>query len=196
MVDKFSRRSTRFLFKLTGSTLDIKGLEKIPADGPVLYVCNHQSHMDSAVMHGFFPKRKGFISIVEVLKFPILRTWMKHMECVFMDRGNIRQSLTCINKAVDILKSGRSMVLFPEGRLGDGVAVGEFKKGSVKLAAKAGVPIIPVTIRNSINVMNKNATNVKAVHVECIVAAPINPEEFGIDDDKHVMDKIREIIIS
>ncbi len=195
-VNKYTQRFTRFLFYLTGSKLDIKGLDNIPAEGPVLFVCNHQSHLDSAIVHGFIPKSMAFISIVEVLKFPILRNWMKHLDCVFMDRGNIRQSLACINQGIDILKGGRSMVLFPEGKLGDGITIGEFKRGSIRLATKSGVPIIPITIKNSGLVMNKNATKIKPANVECIISSPVNPEDYKNDDEKLLMEKIRGIIVS
>lgn len=92
----------------------------------------------------YIEKPKAFIAKIELLKLPLLRTWMIHLKCVFMDRSDIRQSLKVINQAADHLKEGYSMIIFPEGTRSKNETFGEFKPGSLKLALKAGVPIVPV----------------------------------------------------
>jgi len=194
LADRYTRRLARLLFYTTGSTIRIIGQENVPGDQPVLFVSNHQSHMDSLIIHGFINKPKGFVSIVEVLKIPVIRTWMKYMKCVFLDRSNTRQSLGCLEQCVEILKQGHSMVIYPEGKLNEGGAVAEFKKGCLKLAIKAEVAIVPVTIRDSYKVMNKNGSRIKAASVECIISEPVHVKAIG-KSEKELISMVREVIV-
>lgn len=193
-ADNFTRWLCFMLVKLSGSSVEVSGLENIPQDDPVLFVCNHQGHFDSAIVHGYIPKPKGFISIVEVLRFPIIRTWMKYMQCVFMDRSDIKQSLKCINQGVEFLKQGHSMVIYPEGRIVEGELIGEFKRGSLKMALKGEVPIVPVTIMGSNDVMNKNGSIVKAAKVRCIVSPCILTRALSRDERNNLAETVRNVI--
>lgn len=196
LVYKYTGRMARFLFRLTGSTVKIVGLEKIPDNQQVLYVCNHHSHVDSIIIHGFIKRPKGFVSITEVSKIPILNIWMKQMKCVFLDRSNARQMLMCIEKATDFLKNGHSMVIFPEGKLSEGDDVAEFNKGSLRLAIKAGVPIVPITLRGSWDVTDKKGLNIKAAHVECIISDPIASVVSNKDEESKLVERVRNVIIN
>lgn len=194
-VNQKSQKLARYLFKLTGSTVNVTGLENLPKNGAVLFVSNHQGHMDSLIIHGFIDKQKGFISIVEVLKYPIIRTWMKLIKCVFLDRENARQSSTCINQAIEHLKNGQSMVVFPEGRLSDSPEVGPFQRGWLRLATKSGVPIVPVSISNSYKALAKDGSKVGGVQVECVISAPMYTDNLKKADEVAFIDKLRTVIM-
>lgn len=188
-------RCARLLFYLSGSRIIISGQENIPEDGPVLFVSNHQGHFDSLVLQGFIDKPKGFITIKEFQKAPILRTWMKYMGCVFIDRNDTKQSLVCINEAIKNLKNGHSMVVFPEGKLNDGRKTLEFKKGWLRLATKSGVPIVPVTLKNTYKVLSYNGKRVSPAIVECIIAKPIETNNLTRESKKEIVGKVKEVII-
>lgn len=196
--DKLAFRSTtilaKLLFYVTGSKIKIIGLDNIPADEAVLFVSNHQGHMDSVIIHAFINKPKGFISIVEAFKFPILSTWMKYMKCVFIDRNDARQSLECINQGIDNLKNNHSMVVFPEGKLSNSKTVGEFNRGWLKLATKSGVPIVPITIKNSYKILSNNGSKVSAGLVECIISKPIYINSLKKRDEIEFINNLRAII--
>lgn len=192
---KFTRKFSRFMFYLTGSKIKITGQENVPDNQPVLFVSNHQSHIDSAVIHGFINGLKGFVSIVEAKKIPILGTWMKHINCVFMDRSDPRQTLMCINQSIKLLKQGHSMIIYPEGKLSDGVEVAEFQKGCLRLAVKAGVPIIPITIKGSHKLMTKNGREIRPVVVECIISEPVLTKGIQKDEEKKLVNTVRDIIV-
>jgi len=173
LVNRTTSFISRALFYLTGSNIKVTGLENVPVQGAVLFVSNHQGHMDSLIIHGFINKPKGFISIVEVLKFSIIREWMELMNCVFLDRKDMRQSLSCINQAISNLSRGISMVVFPEGRLNDGEISLGFQKGWLRIVKKSGVPIIPIRIKGSYKVLSKDGSRVRAASVECVIFEPI-----------------------
>jgi len=193
-ANRFSMFLAKGLFIFTGSTISIKGIENIPDDQPVLFVSNHQSHMDSAIIHGFIKHPKGFIADKEVKNIPILRTWMKYMKCIFIDRGSIRDNIHSMEYGVRILRNGHSMVIYPEGKLDEGKRLGNFKKGCIKLAVKAGVPIVPITMINSARVMNRDGTKIRSAAVECIISQPIYITSLDNSNESILIKEVRDII--
>lgn len=191
---KFSMSLARGLFFLTGSSITVKGIENIPVGQPVLFVSNHQSHMDSAIIHGFIKLPKGFIADKEVKNIPILSTWMKYMKCIFIDRDDIRHNVHSMEESVRLLREGHSMVIYPEGSLDEGIQLGNFKRGCIKLAVKAGVPIVPVTIINSFRVMNKDGSKIRAASVQCVISQPVHAATLKDNVESMMIRKIIEII--
>jgi 1-acyl-sn-glycerol-3-phosphate acyltransferase len=158
--------------RTSGAKFYISGMDNIP-DEAVLFVSNHQSNFDIAVFLALIPKPKGFVAKIEILKVPVLRNWMKYINCVFMDRKDMRQSLKTIIEGIKILKSGHSMVIFPEGTRSKGDSPGEFKAGSYKLATKSNVPIVPVSISGTYKLMEANKNRIKPADVRVTIHPPI-----------------------
>ncbi len=194
LADKFSMKLAKGLFSLTGSSLEITGMENIPADKPVLFVSNHQSHMDSAVIHGFIHVPKGFIVDKDANNIPILRTWLKYMKCIPIDRGNSMQNIRSMEETIEILRAGHSMVIYPEGRLDEGKCLLKFKDGYVRLAMKAKVPVVPVTVVDTWRIMNRAGTKISSASVRCIISPAIDISGFNKGDEKALNQKIYNII--
>ena len=104
----------RMVFRLTGSTLTVKGLENIP-DMPVLYVGNHRSYFDIVTGYIVVPGQTGFIAKKEMEKIPLLRDWMRNVNCLFLDRKDIKAGLKTILEGIEKVKGGSSIWIFPEG---------------------------------------------------------------------------------
>ncbi|EOO16682.1 lysophospholipid acyltransferase family protein [Bacillus cereus] len=181
---------------VTGSTVEVKGLENVPKDKPVLVVSNHQSNMDIPVLLGYLNKPIGFVSKAEIKKFPVVPTWMELMNCVFMDRSDRRQSLKAIKDGIELLKSGHSIVIFPEGTRSKGGEIGEFKAGSFHLAVKSGVSILPVTLDGTYKMFEANGNRMKPAHATLIISKPITPEEYASMDAKELTQHTKAIIAS
>jgi 1-acyl-sn-glycerol-3-phosphate acyltransferase len=186
----------RVLFHLTGSSVSITGSENLPEQGAVLFVSNHQGHFDSLIIHGFISRPKGFISIVEILRIPIIRSWMRQIRCVFLDRKDARQSSECINQAIEELKSGHSMVVFPEGKLNDGKITDEFNRGWLRLATRSGVPIIPVSISGSYKILARDGSRVRAARIECVISPPQFVDKIKKTDENLFISNLRAVILS
>lgn len=191
---KFSMKLAKGLFRLTGSSLEISGLENVPCDRPVLFVSNHQSHMDSAVIHGFINVPKGFIVDKDANNIPIIRKWLKYMKCVPVDRKNAMQNIHSMEKAIEFLKAGHSMVIYPEGRLDEGKCLLKFKTGCVRLAMKANVPIVPVTVIDTWRIMNRDATKISSAKARCIISPAIDISGFRKSDEKAIATRLYNII--
>lgn len=193
LTAQIAKNWARSLIRFAGVTVTLNGEEKIPS-GPVLFVSNHQGNFDIPLLLGYINKPKAFIAKIELLKLPMIRTWMTHMQCVFMDRSDIRQSLKVINQAADHLKKGYSMVIFPEGTRSKGETLGEFKPGSLKLGLKAGVPIVPITISGSYKIMEQNGFIIKPAHVEIIISDPIPTIGLTKEQAAELPEKVYQMI--
>ena len=186
----------RSMFYLTGSKIMMIGLKNIPENRPVIFVSNHQGHMDSVIIQGFINKSKGFISIKEVENYPIVGSWMTYTGSVFIDRGNMKQTLITINKAVDNLKRAQSVVVFPEGRLNKGAPTAPFERGWIRLVRKSDVPIVPITIKGAYKALSYDGKMVKSAKVECVISKPIDCSKLKKADEEEFLKDLCDIINS
>ncbi len=182
--------------RYSGATFNIVGQENIPKDEAVLFVSNHQSNFDLALFLGYIDKYKGYISKTELLKIPILRTWMKEIGCVFMDRSDIRNAAKSVIEGVNFLKNGHSLVIFPEGTRSKSSNIGDFKGGSFKFATKSKVPIIPVTINGTYKIMEANNNRIKPANVDVFIHPPIYTDSLTAKETTELPERIKAIIQS
>ena len=180
--------------KDSGATINVYGKENIPEDRNVVFISNHQGDFDIAIFMALIPKEKGFVAKIELNKIPILRTWMKYLGCVFMDRKDLKQSLKTINEAIGFIKKGHSMVIFPEGTRSKGDNMGEFKAGSFKLATKTNAPIVPVTIDGSYKLKERNNGRIKPDTVNVYIHKPIYMENISNEEKEHLPTTVKNII--
>lgn len=181
------------IMKRTGSSVTIDGLEKLP-DGPVLFVSNHEGNFDIPVLLSSIPKPFGFISKKEVKKFPIIPMYMEQMNCVFLDRTDRRSALKSITDTIEKLKECHSILIFPEGTRSKGEEMGEFKSGFMRIAKDAGVPIIPIAIQGTSNIMEKNNNKVLPASVTVHLLDPISSEMIARLDAKEAIELVRSRI--
>lgn len=198
--DKVARSAaitwSRCLVSLAGAKVTVKGGENIPKDKPVVFIGNHQGNFDIPLLLGYVGKPMGFISKIEMTKIPVISTWMKYLHCVFMDRNDIRQSITAINTGIESIKNGNSIIIFPEGTRSRSNNVGEFKQGSFKLATKSGAPIVPITMKGTYKLFEENKGRITPAKVEIIISEPIETKDLNPQELKELPDKVRDIIIS
>lgn len=186
---------SRMIMKITGSKVTVTGKHLIP-EGPVLFIANHEGDFDVPVLLGFIEKPFGFVSKMEVKKVPVLSSWMEVMNCVFLDRKDRRQAIRSIRNGVNLLKQGHSMIIFPEGTRSKGGPVSAFKAGSFRLAKDAGVPIVPISIKGTSDVFEKNNRMVRPSAINITVGQPIPPETIQNIELKELAELVREIIIA
>ncbi|MEE1000303.1 MAG: lysophospholipid acyltransferase family protein [Treponemataceae bacterium] len=177
------------------ATVTVFGQENIPQDTAVVFIANHQGYLDIPVLLANSKKQMGFISKAEILKVPILSGWMKLMQCVFLKRNSPRQSVEAMNKAVETVKNGYSLVIFPEGHRSKGGPVQKFKAGSFKLAFRSEVPIVPVTIDGTWHLFEEkkkpNPGDIKLTFHPAISTKGLTKEEQAT-----IPSKVQEIVES
>ena len=187
----------RFILWISGVKLTVIGEENVPTDVPVLYIGNHRSFFDVPITYPRCPIRTGYIAKKEMEKVPLLSTWMKRLHCLFLDRNDLKQGLKTILTAIEKVKSGISICIFPEGtrnRNADETDMLPFHEGSFKIATKAKCPIIPIAINNSADIFEAHFPKMSPAKVVVEYGKPIYPDELSKEDKKHIGEYTQNII--
>ena len=197
-----SLRLVQAAFKLimfaTGVKLTVIGEENVPKDRAVLYVGNHRSYFDVVMTYARCPRLTGYIAKIEMLRYPLLRDWMKALYCLFLDRDDIRAGLKTILQGIEYIKNGISICIFPEGTRNRSDTMMPFKEGSMKMAEKTGCPIIPMAITNSAEIFENHIPFIRRCHVILEYGTPIMPDELTREEKKrlgaYTQQKIQEML--
>ncbi|MFA6940477.1 MAG: lysophospholipid acyltransferase family protein [Clostridiaceae bacterium] len=193
-LDKILLDWVKFCIRLLEIKVITIGAENIP-EGNFLIVANHQGNLDIPCIMYSLNRKVGFIAKKEMENIPLISYWMKKINCVFMDRENIREAVKSINKGVDLLKAGKVLAIFPEGTRSRGNKMGEFKKGSLKLGTKAKVPILPIAINGSYKIMEEShGWIIKKGDIKIKISKPIITENLSMEEVKELPSKIEGII--
>ena len=190
---KTPRLWAKTLVDIVGGRVTVNGADNLPK-GAVVFVANHQGSFDIPVLIAFIPKPFGFISKIEVLKIPIVGGWMRVMNCVFMDRSSRAKSTLAIGEGVEVLKAGHSLVIFPEGTRSKGGPVQTFKAGSVRLAIDAEVPIVPIAIDGTADMLEKNKFFMTPADVTITILPPIPVEKIKTMESKELAGYVQALI--
>ena len=178
----------RFELKLSGCKVNVIGKENIPQDGPVLFVGNHRSYFDILLTYSRCRRLTGYVAKKEMEKIPLLSTWMKNLYCLFLDRDNMREGLKTILQAIDYVKNGISICIFPEGtrNKGEELSILPFRDGALKIAEKTGCAIVPISMNNTADIFEAHFPRVKKVHVVIEYGKPIYPKDLDKETRKHL----------
>lgn len=187
----------KFIVWETGVKLDVTGEENIPEGVPVLYIGNHRSFFDVVITYARTPGLCGYISKIEFAKFPLLSNWMRYLHCLFLDRSDIRQGLQIILTAIEKIKSGISICVFPEGtrnRNASDLDLMEFHEGTFKIASRTNCPIIPMAISNSQEIFEAHFPRITKTHVILEYGKPIYPDQLDKEQKKHLGAYTQQVI--
>lgn len=187
----------RLILKVAGVKVTVKGKENIP-DGAVLYVGNHRSYFDILVGYTTVPGLTGFVAKVEMEKIPCLSDWMRLVNCLFLNRTDIKEGLKTIMSGIQKVKKGVSIWIFPEGTRNGHEEITEllpFKEGSLKIAEKSGCPVIPVAITGTAEVFEKHLPRICRSEVTIEYGEPIYIKELSAEQRKRCGAYTRDVII-
>lgn len=156
-----------------------KGLEKVPAQGRFVLMCNHVNDLDPLPILYALPKRQlAFVAKQEVRKMFVVGPFLQKLQGQFINRENDREALKTILNCIRILKEDKgSIAVFPEGRIHDDRKFHRFRPGVFKIAQKAKAPIVVCTLKNS-RYLTNNLTRLKRTDTELTVLTVIYPEDY------------------
>lgn len=182
---------------IAGAKLTVIGKERIPKEEAVLYVGNHQSIFDIVVTYAQVPDRTGFISKDSVKKVPVLNLNMVFLNCLFLKRDDIRQGLETIKKAIELVKNGVSVFIYPEGtrnRSEDETALQKFHSASVKVAQRADCSIVPVSVNGTAGLLERHFPALKASKVVVEFGEPVPYSSLTKEQRKQIGPYFQTII--
>ncbi len=189
--DYSSLRIVQWAFKvilwIAGVNVTVIGEEHIP-DEPVLYIGNHRSFFDVPITYSRCRRLTGFVAKKEIEKVPLLSTWMRFLYCLFLDRDDVRAGLKTILTAIEQVKNGISIFIFPEGtrNKGEELSVLPFHDGSFKIAEKTGCAVVPVSINNSVQILEAHFPFIRKTHVVLEYGEPIYPNTLDKEAKKQL----------
>lgn len=175
---------------ISGVKLTVIGEENVPMDEPVLYIGNHRSFFDVVVTYARCPGLTGYIAKDGVNKVPIFRIWMKRLHCIFLKRDDMKEGLKVILKAIEYVKSGISICIFPEGTRNkdrdNPTSLLPFKEGSFKIAIKTGCKIVPMALIGTADILENHFPWIHSTDIKLIYGEPIDVSALDKDQQKHV----------
>ena len=197
-VYKLMQQLCKDIVKSTGMELEVRGKENLKSDGPVLYVATHKSMFDIIVLLTIIDEPTLFVGKKEVSKMPIVNKWFDALGCIYIDRQDMRKALQSIIEGINELKSGQSIVLFPEGTRNMSNEIRPFKEGGFKLATKTKVPIVPIALSNTYKVFEEKKRIQKA-KVVVNIGEPVKTKELSKEElanlPKFIQEKVERLMM-
>lgn len=189
-------RAFRVVGFLSGIKLTVIGEENVPKDRPVLYIGNHHSIFDVVVTYARVPALTGYVSKKEIEKIPLLRVWMRYLNCLFLDRSDLKSGAKMILNAVNNIRNGISVFIFPEGtRSKEEGQTLPFHEGSFKIATKTNCPIVPVVLTNTNRIFEDHLPFIKRTNVTLEYCKPVILDELPENIRKSPAEYVRNIIV-
>ena len=185
----------RVILKISGTEITVIGEENVP-DEAVLFVGNHRSYFDILLTYSRCKRLTGYVAKKEMEKYLTLTTWMRRLYCLFLDRSDPKQGLKTILTAIDYIKRGISICIFPEGTRNTGAELSllPFKDGAFKIATKTGCPIVPICMNNTAEIFENHFPKIRKTHVVIEYQKPIYPDRLDKETKRHIGDHVESII--
>ncbi|HTR82179.1 MAG TPA: lysophospholipid acyltransferase family protein [Bacteroidota bacterium] len=185
---------SKFALKVCGVNVRVRGLELIEPHVAYIYVTNHASMFDIPAMMSVFPRAR--IMFKKELSYVPLWGWaLRWGHHIMVDRSKGGEAMKSIDRAVEAARAGGSIILFAEGtRTRDGKLL-PFKRGAFSLAAKSGVPVVPIAINGSFKILPKSSLDIRPSPIEIVIEKPIETSHtHSREQEVDLMNRVREII--
>ena len=172
----------------------IKGMEHLDGKGPYIFMSNHQGSYDIFALLGHLSYQFKWLAKKELFSIPFFGWAMAAVGYISIDRGGTRDTVEAMNEAARKIRDGMSVVIFPEGSRSPDGSIQPFKKGGFTLAIKSKVPIVPVAISGSRDIMPKDKFTATSGEIQILVDHPIETESYALKDRELLMKKVKETI--
>jgi putative phosphoserine phosphatase/1-acylglycerol-3-phosphate O-acyltransferase len=189
-VNFFTSNSGPLLLAATGVSLNVLGEDNLTAQRPAVFIFNHRNQVDPIVATSLV--RDNFTSVgkKELEKNPLVAALGKVMDAAFIDRENAKAAVDELKKVEELARKGLSIVIAPEGTRLDTTEVGPFKKGPFRIAMAAGIPIVPIVIRNAEVIAARDSSTFNPGTVDVVVYPPIPVDDWTVEN---LPDRIAEV---
>ncbi len=178
----------------SGVKVKFEGLEHVRGEGPYLFMSNHQGAYDIFALEGHLPFHFKWLAKKELFYIPVLGWAMAAAGYISIDREGTRKTVEAMNEAARKIQEGMSVVVFPEGSRSPDGSIQPFKKGGFTLAIKSKVPIIPMSITGSREIMPKGKLAASPGEIRIRIDHPIETQNYSLKDRKILMEKVRQTI--
>jgi 1-acyl-sn-glycerol-3-phosphate acyltransferase len=183
LPDPFVRAWARGILRSSDVRVTVQGLENIPATGNFVLVCNHQSHFDSLVIFSHIKRHMRFVAKAELFKIPLFGFALKAAGNIRVLRDGSEKDRQAITHAIEAVRERTCIIFFPEGTRSEDGILRSFKKGASILAIQAQVPLIPIAVAGTVNILPKGSLRIQGgKHVALCIGTPIPTKDLIIED--------------
>ncbi|ABA87903.1 [acyl-]glycerolphosphate acyltransferase [Syntrophotalea carbinolica DSM 2380] len=177
--------------RLAGVRLVVEGRENLPAEGAVVFMPNHQSNFDILALFAALSRQFRWLAKEELFHIPLFGLTMRRAGYIPVDRSNRKKSVESMRHAIERISDGTSVVIFPEGTRSPDGHLKEFKAGSFTLAIQAQVPIVPIAITGSRDVMPKHSRWIRGGRVTVTIMPPVSTADRAVKERNELMQEVR-----
>jgi 1-acyl-sn-glycerol-3-phosphate acyltransferase len=183
----FSMAGVKSALRIAGVKVVAEGREKLDRSLSYIFMCNHVSNLDAPIVVPMLPGRTTVLVKKELFRVPIFGWAMRMAALIPVDRSNRESAIASVDKAVEVMKSGLHMTIFPEGTRSPDGRLLPLKKGPFHLALETGMPIVPVTVLDTLEMMPKGGVRIRGGTARVVFHDPIEPAQFK-DRDQLIED--------
>jgi 1-acyl-sn-glycerol-3-phosphate acyltransferase len=173
----------RAWLRWSGMKIRVRGQENLAPDQSYVFVSNHHSYLDTAMMFAYTGKKMGVIAKKEMLNWIVAGKFMKYVNVIAIDRTNNESAIKTLRIAADKLRSGVSFGIFAEGTRAMPSELLPFKKGAFYMAIDTGFPIVPVVMKNTDYAMGKKQNQAHPAVCEMVMLAPVETTNLTSERD-------------
>jgi len=191
----FARWGAVTWLRLSGAKIVVRGQKNLAENQSYVFVSNHRSYLDTAMMFAYTGKKMGVIAKKEMLNWIVAGKFMKYVNVIAIDRSNKESAIQTLNEAAEKLRSGISFGVFAEGTRAMPFELLPFKKGAFHLAIGTGFPIIPVAMKNTDFAMGKKRSYATPAVCEMVLLPPLKTKGLNTEEDLvNLLKKVRGAI--
>ncbi|WP_205873869.1 HAD-IB family hydrolase/lysophospholipid acyltransferase family protein [Mycobacterium camsae] len=194
-VNFFTSNFSSLLLATCGVHLKVVGEENLTAQRPAVFIFNHRNQVDPIISGALVKDNWVGVGKKELQRDPIMGTMGKLLDGVFIDRDDPDSAVEMLHTVEDRARNGLSIVIAPEGTRLDTTEVGPFKKGPFRIAMAAGIPIVPIVIRNAEIVASRNSTTLNPGTVDVAVFPPISVQDWTLDTLSERIAEVRQLYL-
>lgn len=192
---KAARVWSKFILWLFGVNVSANGLGYIEPGKRYVYVSNHASMFDIPAIFVAIPDDIRIILKKELTRVPLWGWALKVGPHIAIDRFNAKDAMGSLDRALETIRQGASVLVFAEGTRSLDGKLQPFKRGAFALAARSGVPIVPVTINNSFNILPKGSLKIQPADISIVVDKPIESAGvMGKEDELRLMEQVHAVL--
>ncbi len=194
-VNFFTSMFGRTLLNTIGINLQVLGKENLTAQRPAVFIFNHRNQADPMIAGRLVSDNYTSVGKKELENDPIVGTMGKIMDAAFIDREDSAKAIEGLQKVEELARKGLSILIAPEGTRLDTTEVGVFKKGPFRIAMSAGIPIVPIVIRNAEVIASRDSSTFNAGTVDVAVFPPISVDDWTRDNLTDRIVEVRELYL-
>ncbi len=194
-VNFFTSAWTRLLMASIGINLNVNGEENLTAKRPAVFLFNHRNQVDPFIAGRLISDNFTSVGKKELEKDPLMGTVGKVLDAAFIDRDDPKAAVESLYKIEELARKGISVLIAPEGTRLDTTEVGEFKKGPFRIAMAAGVPLVPIVIRNAEVIAERNSSTFNPGSVDVAVFPPISVDDWTTENLSERIAEVRQLYL-